>query len=72
MSLPTLTEHSAAAYAAATDSASAWNALSSASKSAVMARHRFTLDYLAGGEGRAAGTIYEASPGDPPPVQPSP
>ncbi len=72
MALPTLTEHAAAAYAAAMNSSSAWNALSSTARTAVMARHRFTLDYLAGGEGRAAGTIYEASPGDPPPVQPSP
>ena len=71
MSLPTLEEHTAAGYAAALNSAGAWNALSSTQRTAVMARMVYTLDYLAGGAGRAAGTIYEASPGDPPPVQPA-
>lgn len=70
--LPTLTEFAAASYAASTNSASAWNALSSAQREDVKARLVFTLDYLAGGAGRAAGTIYAAGPSDPPPTEPAP
>lgn len=72
MNLPTLTESAAAAYAASLNSSGAWNALSGSAKEAVKARHRWTMDYNAGGEGRAAGLIYEASPGDPPPTEPAP
>ena len=72
MALPTLEEHTAAGYAAALNSAGAWNALASTQRTAVMARERYTLDYLAGGAGRAAGTIYLAGPTDPLPVAPGP
>ena len=75
MSLPTLDAFAAAAYASTLNSAGAWNSLSTAARTEVKARMRWTLDYLAGGEGRAAGTIYEASaasPGDPPPTEPAP
>ena len=72
MSLPTLDALSAAAYAASLNSSGAWNALTPAERTAVKARHVFTLDYLAGGVGRAAGTIYAAGPTDPPPTEPAP
>ena len=72
MALPTLEEHTAAGYAAALNSSGAWNALTPTQRTAVMARERYTLDYLAGGAGRAAGTIYLAGPTDPLPVAPGP
>lgn len=72
MSLPTLDALSAAAYAASLNSSGAWNALTPAERTAVKARHVFTLDYIAGGPGRAAGTIYAAGPTDPPPTEPAP
>ena len=72
MSLPTLEEHAASAVIATTNSASAWQALDATARTAVMARMVYTLDYLAGGAGRAAGTIYTAGPSDPPPSIPAP
>ena len=69
LSLPTLTQLAAAGHAASTNSSGAWNALADTAKTAIIARLRYGLDYLAGGDGD--GVIYEASPGDPPPVQPA-
>ena len=68
----TITEHADAAHRASTNSASAWNALPDASKRAIEGRLIYDFDYLAGGPGRAAGTIYAAGPSDPPPTEPAP
>lgn len=68
----TITEHAAAAHRASSNSAAAWNALPEANKRAIEARLIYDFDYLAGGPGRAAGTIYAAGPTDPVPVAPGP
>lgn len=66
MNTPTLTEFSAIATAALRDSSAAWNGMSDTEKSAIKARVRYGLDYLASSHGVEPGDIYSAGPTDPP------
>lgn len=66
MTTLTLTEHAAIATAALRDSSAAWNGMSDTEKTAIKARVRYGLDYLASSHGLEPGDIYSAGPTDPP------